>query len=637
MNMDVSDSSNCVFRFEDFELDATTGELSRDGQLVRLRPQQLHLLAVLLRHPGHVLSRDELKQALWSDRTFVEFEDSLNHAVIRLRQVLGDSAEEPRFIETVPKRGYRFIAAVESNPGEALSQPASHLSASRESARVALVVLASVALVGAALLFFRLESRRRERIESLAVLQLLNLTGDPDQDFFSDGVTEDLTTQLARIGRLRVVSRTSAMRYKGTQKPLAEIGHELSVDAVVEGAVQRTGGRVRITLQLIRASSDRHVWANTYEGAIADVLALEARATRDIARQVELELSPRDEERLGRLQRVDPDAYEAYLKGRLAAKIWDRPHLVEAVGHFEEAVRKDPDYALAYAQLAHAYAMLQYIRGLAPDENVLRFRALTRKALELDDGLAEAHINLGDIRFYGDWEWSAGEAEFRHAVELDRGSVDAQEHYLLCLNALRRYHEAGEQARRALRLDPLSPRLNAWLGDLLRDEGDALAATRQYQKALDLEPGYASAFARLGSAYEELGRDQEAMAAYQRGASLDGEGPAVIARLSEAFEAGGMHGYWAARLERLQARARREPVSPLAFALAYVRLGQFDNAIDWLDRAHRQHVPMLVWIYTRRDWAPLRPHPRFQALLKLMRLPPAGPDAPSLPRLATRP
>ena len=632
--MNASESPTGTFRFGAFELNATTGELSRDGQLVRLRPQQLQLLAALLRHPGHVVSRDELRQALWSEQTFVEFEDSLNHAIIRLRTALGDSAHEPRFIETVPKRGYRFIAPVESR--DAASHPSSRVAPARRRARVALVVLASVALAGTALLAWHLDTRRRETIDSLAVLQLSNLTGDPSQDFFSDGVTEDLTTQLARIGRLRVVSRTSAMRYNGTRKAPAEIGRELSVDAFIEGAVQRTGGRVRITLQLIRASSDRPLWASAYEGAIADVLALEARATRDIVRQVEVRLTAQDEERLGRARRVDPEAYEAYLKGCRAARIWDRPHLLEAVEHFEEAVRKDPEYALAYAQLAHAYTMIQYIRGLPPNENTLKCRVLTRKALELDEKLAEAHVNLGDIRFFGDWEWSAGEVEFRHAVELDPGSVDAQEHYLLCLCALRRYGSAAQQARRALRLDPFSPRLNAELGDVLRDGGDPLAAARQYQKALDLEPGYAAAFARLGSAYQELGRDEEAVAAYQRAASLDGEDPAVIARLSEAFETGGMHGYWAARLERLEARAREE-VSPLAFASACVRLGRFDDALDWLERAHRQHVPMLAWIYTRRDWAPLRAHPRFQALLKLMRFPPAGPDAPSALRLGTGP
>ena len=628
--MDASESPKCVYRFGDFELDAATGDLSRDGQAVRLRPQQLQLLAVLLRQPGHVVSRDELKQALWSEQTFVEFEDSLNHAIIRLRKALDDSAEAPRFIETVPKRGYRFIAAVESR--ESPSHSASVPARPRRSTRVALVALGSLALVAAALLAWRLDSRRRERIESLAVLQLLNLTGDPGQDFFSDGVTEDLTTQLARTGRLRVISRTSAMRYQGTRKPLAEIGRELSVDAFVEGAVQRAGGQVRITLQLIRARTDRHLWASTYEGAIADVLVLESRATRDIARQVEQELTAQDEERLGRTRRVDPDAYEACLKGHRAARIWDRPHLLEAVEHLEEAVRKDPDYALAYAQLAHAYGMLQFVRGLAPNENNAKFIVLTRKALELDAGLAEAHVNLGDLRFYGDWEWSAGEAEFRRAVDLDRGSVDAQEHYVLCLHVLRRYGAAAEQARLALRLDPLSPQLSVHLGDVLRDAGDPLGAIRQYQKALDLEPGYARAFASLGLAYQDLGRDQEAIAAYQRAASLDGEHPETIALLGEAFQAGGMHGYWAARLERLREQARRDTVSPLAFASICVRLGQFDDALGWLELAHRQHVPMLAWIYTGRDWAPLRAHPRFQALLKLMRFPPAEPDAARPPR-----
>ena len=623
-------SVQTVFRFGEFELDPVAGELRNHGQPIRLQPQQSQLLLVLLRDPGRVISRADLRQALWGEETFVEFEDGLNHAVIRLRSALGDSAQTPRYIETVPRRGYRFIAPVETTaapekrpvdaPVKAIAEPQSWPVAAPAFPHAALAVLALVALLASAMLGWRVRVLAHDgRIESLAILPLSNLTGDSGQEFLSDGVTEDLTTELARISPLRVVSRTSSRRYKATPKPVPEIGRELSVDAVVEGAVQRSGPRIRITLQLIHTANDRHLWANTYEGAIGDVPVLEAQATRDIASRIKLTLTPRNEERLRRARPVNPEAYEAYQKGRRAAAIWDRPRLLEAVKHFEEAVQKDPNYALAYAELGHAYGMLSF--GLTPDENAAKFRALTQKALELDGELAEAHINLGDIRFYGDWDWSGGEAEFRHAVELDPGSVDAQEHYAICLWVLARYEDAAEEMRRALRLDPLSPRLNAELGSILRDQGDPQAAIPHYQKALEAEPAYAATFADLGAVYEELGRHQEAMAAYMRAASLNGEDPATVKLFGDAFDSAGMHGYWTKRLEQLQAQAKRQPISPLAFASIYVHLGQYDEALNWLERGYRQHLLAIVWIHARNNWAPLRSHPRFRALLATMKFP----------------
>ena len=621
-----------VYRFGSFELDAAGGELYHDGHSVRLQPQQLQLLTVLVGKSGQIVSRNELRQVLWSQQTFVEFEDSLNHAIIRLRRVLGDSAQVPRFIETIPRRGYRFIAPVETaappsepGPSDHKSEAESRLSSVRfrfaTLPRARLAAFVSVAFVAAIVLGWRLARAREPKIEALAVLPLSNLTGDPGQEFLSDGVTEDLTTQLARIDPLRVVSRTSAMRYRGTRKSLPEIGRELSVDAVIEGAVQRPEGRIRITVQLIQAGTDRHLWANTYEGTIDDVLVLEAQATRDIASQIKLNLAPQVDERLRRARRVEPQAYQAYQKGRRAAAIWDRPRLSEAIKYFEEAVEKDPQYASAYAQLAHAYGMLSFQRAIAPEENAAKFRAFTQKALELDEGLADVHVNLGDIKFYGDWNWSDGEAEFHRAVELDRGSADAQEHYAICLWALGQYDAAAQEMRRALWLDPLSPRLTAELGSILHDQGDTQAAIRQYTKALGLEPAYAAAFAGLGDIYEELGRNQEAIAAYLRAASLNGEDPETIQRLSDGFESGGFQGYWTKRLELIQTKARQETVSPLAFAAVYVRLGQHDEAIKWLDRAYRQHIHALVWINASKRWAPLRSDTRFQALLRTMRFP----------------
>jgi tetratricopeptide (TPR) repeat protein len=271
--------------------------------------------------------------------------------------------------------------------------------------------------------------------------------------------------------------------------------------------------------------------------------------------------------------------------------------------------------------LAHAYGMTGFQRAIAPDENMAKFRTLTQKALELDGGLAEAHVDLGDIKFYGDWDWSSGEGEFQRAVQLDRGSVDAQEHYAMCLWILRRYNAAVQEMRRALRLDPLSPRLTLELGSLMRAQGNTEESIRNYKRALELEPGYGAAVLALANVYEELGRDQEAIAAYLRAASLDGEDPKTVELLSEAFESEGFPGYWKLRLRQLQIRSKRETVSPLAFASIYVRLGQHENAINWLERAYRQHVPSLVWINANRAWDPLRGDRRFNNLLLRMGFP----------------
>lgn len=622
-------SAQTIFRFGEFVLDPASNELRNGGQPIRLQPQQLQLLLALLRKPGQIVSRAELHKALWGGETFVEFEDGLNHAIIRLRNALGDSAQAPRYIETVPRRGYRFIAPVETTPSpctpalehlDAESAPESRRSS--PSPRAAFAALALVGLLAFVLLGWRTRVLAHiDAVESLAVLPLVNLTGDPAKEFLSDGVTEDLTTELSRLNPLRVVSRTSTMRYKGARQSLTDIGRELAVDAVIEGAVQRAGGKIRITLQLIEARTDRHLWANTYEGRLEDLRGLEAEATRDVAHHISLKLTPQDEDRLRRARQVNPEAYEAYQKGRRAAADWTRPRLLEAVKYFEEAVQKDPNYALAYTQLAHAYGMLGFTQGFPPDEGTAKFRALTQKALELDEGLAEAHVNLGDIHFYGGWDWSGGVAEFQRAVQLDRGSADAQEHYAVSLWILGRYGDAARELQRALRLDPMSPRINAEVGNIVRDQGHSQAAIPHYLKAIELQPAYAAAINDLGTVYEELGRHQEAIAAYLRAASLSGADPATIKLFEETFASDGMHGYWARRLERLQAQAKRETVSPIAFASIYVRLGQYDDAMDWLERAYRQHVPALVWIRARRNWAPLRSNPRFQALLNMMKFP----------------
>jgi TolB-like protein/tetratricopeptide (TPR) repeat protein len=458
------------------------------------------------------------------------------------------------------------------------------------------------------------------RIEFIAVLPLANLSRDPEQEYFADGITEELITQLSQIRSLKVISRTSVMRYKEAKKPMPEIGRELKVDAVVEGSVQRSGSRVRITAQLIHAATDRHLWARSYERELKDMLALQDEVARAIAAEVRIELTPREHARLSRTRSVNPEAYEAYLKGRFFASTpRGRP---KGIQYLEEAVRKDPGYALAWAVLAEREGMMYYTQDLPLSNKVL---TEMRRAVELDNTLAEAVVNIGDLKFCWNWDWTGGEAEFRRAVELDPGSVDAQYHYAGCLWMLGRKEAGLRQTERAHQLDPLSPSINNQLGGFLRAIGQHERAIEQYQKTIDLDPTDAAAYSGLGAVYEDLGRHEEAVAAYLKAESLSGRSPEAMKALQSTFRDGGiraLHSKLAQeRLERLKERAKQERVSPRAFAAVYAALGEKDQAFHWLEQAYQQRCPTLAWLKVQRQWDPLRSDPRFQDLLRRMNFP----------------
>ena len=458
------------------------------------------------------------------------------------------------------------------------------------------------------------------RIEFIAVLPLANLSRDPEQEYFADGITEELITQLSQIRSLKVISRTSVMRYKEAKKPMPEIGRELKVDAVVEGSVQRSGSRVRISAQLIHAATDRHLWARSYERELKDVLPLQDEVARAIAAEVRIELTPREHARLSRTRSVNPEAYEAYLKGRFFASTpRGRP---KGIQYLEEAVRKDPGYALAWAVLAEREGMMYYTQDLPLSNKVL---TEMRRAVELDNTLAEAVVNIGDLKFCWNWDWTGGEAEFRRAVELDPGSVDAQYHYAGCLWMLGRKEAGLRQTERAHQLDPLSPSINNQLGGFLRAIGQHERAIEQYQKTIDLDPTDAAAYSGLGAVYEDLGRHEEAVAAYLKAESLSGRSPEAMKALQSTFRDGGiraLHSKLAQeRLERLKERAKQERVSPRAFAAVYAALGEKDQAFHWLEQAYQQRCPTLAWLKVQRQWDPLRSDPRFQDLLRRMNFP----------------
>jgi TolB-like protein/Tfp pilus assembly protein PilF len=460
------------------------------------------------------------------------------------------------------------------------------------------------------------------KIESIAVLPLANLSGDPQQEYFSDGMTEELITNLAKISALKVISRTSVMQYKGVKKSLPQIARELNVDAVIEGSVFRSGDRVRITAQLIQAATDQHLWAETYDRDLRDILALQGEVAQAIANQIRIELTPQEQTRLASARPVNPEAYEAYLKGRHFSNTLTPQGQLKGIGCYEKAIQNDPNYALAYAKMAHCCATLYALEYPPSVENRQRALAAARKALELNDRLAEAHVVLADDIFYFDWQWSRGEAEFRRAVEMDPGSVDAVMHYAICLEVVGRYDEAIAVMERANQLDPLSPVVNTFLGGAMYAGHQDDRAIEQFRKTTELEPTDARAYGSLGDVYESLGRHEEAVAAYLKERSLSGDAAEGVQALRDAYRAGGIRGYWRKYLEHQRETAKREHVSPVTFASIYTHLGEKEQAVECLEKAYQQHTPALYQLKESRTWDSLRSEPRFQNLLRLMNFPP---------------
>jgi serine/threonine protein kinase/Tfp pilus assembly protein PilF len=488
---------------------------------------------------------------------------------------------------------------------------------------VVIVFAAALMLIGLALNHFGLWNRFSgasgpSQILSLAVLPLANLSGDPEQDYFADGITEELITDLAQVKALRVISRTSVMRYKKTNLSLPEIGQELDVDAVVEGSVQRSGNRVRISAQLIQTSTDRHLWAETYERDLKDVLSLRDEVASAIARKIQIEITPQEKARLSRTQSVVPEAYVAYLKGKHLADRMDPDSLSKAMEFFEQAVQKDPNYAAAWAALAHADFLSSFKSELPPSD---RFVPAMNRAMELDNSLAEAHMVFADVTFHDQWKWTEGLAEFRYATELDPGSIDAQQHYALCLWQLGRFDAAVQEMQQALQIDPLSPGVNLSYASVLRDAHRDAQAIEQYKKTIELEPGYAPPYRDLGFLYEDLGRHDEAVEAYLRYEGLGVHDPERTEALERALRTGGLRSYWKKTLDSLQEDAKHKHVGPISFASVYVRLGDKDHAMKFLEQAYLQRNPQLTWLKSQRFWDPLRSDPRFQNLLSRMNFP----------------
>ena len=623
-----------VIRFGVFEADLQAGELRKHGLRIKLHGQPFETLAMLLEQPGEVVTREALRQRLWPEDTFVDFDHSLNKAVSKLREALGDLANTPRFVETIPRRGYRFIAPVEGVSRVTPAAGAAGLDEGRLGRRAWLAALGLLALmvVLAGLNVGGLRHRllggvASGQITSIAVLPLENLSGDPEQDYFADGMTEALITELGKISALRVISRQSVMQFKGTNKSLPEIARELNVDAVVEGSAVHAGpagggtsDRVRISAQLIQAVPERHLWAESYERDLSDVLALQREIARAIAREVQAKITQQEQVRLASPHPVNPEAYEAYLRGRSYYAKTTPESTARALEHFRQAIEKDPNYALAYAGLAECYTREGGANlGVSPEEAYNRAREAATKALQIDDTLWEAHAAMAQVRFDYDWDFLGGLRELEQALELNPGNVLARSLYGHYLTWVARYDEAIAQLRFARELDPLSLFIKRVMGISLFLAGHYDQALAQARTLIELDPSDPQAYSVAGRIYLHQGKYEEAIAAIQEARALVGGGPNPA--LAYAYAVAGNRKEAMKILHELKELSTREYVPAYSFARIYLGLGEHEKSLDLLEKAYEERNPYMVKLKVEPIFDPIRSDPRFQSLLRRMNFP----------------
>jgi len=485
-----------IARFGIFEADFESRRLSKSGFRIRLQDQPFQILALLLERQGQVVTREELKEKLCASDTFVAFDDGLNTAIKKLRAALNDAADNPRFVETVPRIGYRFIAPVSFSQEAAAAaansvpvvEPDSPSSSAQVVAPAAEGISASqadspdprgnnpsqksggrfrwigvaVLLVLAAGLAFKIGTRPRsvapprEEFQAIAVLPLQNMSADPAQEFIADGMTDEIITDLAKLAGPKVISRTSAMQYKGPHKSIPEIARELNVGAILEGSVERSGGRMRVRVQLIQASTDQHMWAEAYDRELSDVLQLEADLAKDIAQQIQLHLTPRQQQSLATSRPSNPQAFQDYLQGRQYWAMRTEASLHKAIDYFNRAIQEDPGEARNYAGLAQCSIVLTLLTQVQMAESERMAREAAQKALSMDDSLAEAHLAMAEIEFYQDWNFSGAEKEFRRTLELNPNYATGHQWYAEFLSVFGRHEEATREIETTLALDPLS-------------------------------------------------------------------------------------------------------------------------------------------------------------------------------------
>jgi TolB-like protein/DNA-binding winged helix-turn-helix (wHTH) protein/Tfp pilus assembly protein PilF len=591
--------------------------------LIKLQPQPFRLLLLLAERAGRVVTREEIQRRLWSDSTFVDFEHGINFSINQIRGALADSADTPRYIETLQRRGYRFIAAVECLQ-ESVKPESSIEAVGAPPWRSALfVALLAIFLVAIYLAWHRTHPpvlAPPGRI-MLAVLPFQNLTGDPQQEYITDGVTEEMITQLGRLQpeRLGVIARTSVMGYKHGGERMDQIGRELGVQYILEGSVRRDGNRMRITAQLIQVKDQSHLWAREYEHSLQDLFALQDDVTAGVAAEIQSRLALEPRNRAGRNHPVTPEAYDAYLLGRYSLGGRTAAGYHDAEKYFRAAIAADPNYALAYTGLAETY-LLMAANGSSLQAVSLQARIAANKALTIDPTLGEPHAILGLIAQNRDWNWEESEREFKLAMALDPNDATPHHWYSGNLVVRGRFEECFRENAIARQLDPLSVAIREAEGQYLylaRRYDEAIAKT---DRTLEIEPNFAWAYFDRGLSYVQKGKWREALADLETARRLDGT-PFNAAALGEAYALSGDESRARQILHELQARAKREDVSALYPAIIYAGLGEKDAAFARLEEAFQERSTYLLALKTAAFYDPLRSDPRFDDLLKRVGLP----------------
>jgi TolB-like protein/DNA-binding winged helix-turn-helix (wHTH) protein/Tfp pilus assembly protein PilF len=626
-------------RFGIFEVDLQAGELRKRGLKVQLQQQPFQVLAMLLECPGEVVTREEIHKRLWPTDTFVDFDRGLNRATNRLRESIGDEAGNPRFIETLPRRGYRFIGQIErldggrntvelvSGQDDAVSTNRSrHLpSFGRARPRIgftfAIIILGLLAL---AVWFFFLRPRDGA-IQSVAVLPFINASSDSNAEYLSDGITESLINNLSQLPNLRVMARSTVFRYKGKDIDPQKIGNDLRVQAVLSGRLLQQGNVLVIHAELMDVKTGTQLWGGQFNRGVEDVLALQYDLSSEIAEKLRLKLTGNEKQRLAKRYTEDAEAYQFYLKGRYYWNKRSPEGTRKAVSYFQQAIDKDPSYALAYAGLADAYTYLSFFNLAPPRDAMPRGKAAATKALEIDEHLAEAHVSLGYISFAYDWDWSAARKHFDQALALNPTLTRAHNFYPLYLSSRGMAQQALAVAKAALDLDPASPSVSHYLALQLYLARQFDQAIEQCHKTLDLDPNFAIAYQVLGQAYLAEGMNREAEPVLEKYSALSQGSADSLALLGYSHARLGERNQALRTLDELKATSKKSYVPAFYFAMIYAALEDKNQAFMQLEKGYDERFTRFAYLKLEALWDPVRSDERFSDLVRRVGIPPQAP------------
>ena len=626
-------------RFGPFCADLRALELTKHGTRLKLQARPFEILTILLEHPGEVVTREEIRDRLWPDGTFVDFDKNISSAVRKLRDGLCESAAAPRYIETVGRVGYRFIASVvpldsdecpelvaQTSSEFGFVKPAFDLAdaklrrAARRLRRPALaMVLVLAAFATAAWYRNRLQNAEPASgaVQSIAVLPLQNLSGDSTQEYFAEGLTDEITNALARLGGPRVISRTSTIHYKGTRKTIPEIARDLNVSAIVEGSVERSGERVRVRVQLIQASTDRHLWAQEYDRQLSDVLQLEADVAQDLAREIQLRVSQPQRNGLRARRQVNPQAFQDYLLGRHYWSMRTPETLGKAIEYFHRAIQEDPADARSYAGLAQCYIVVPFYIGSSQAEAYANAQQAATSALALDDSLPEAHLAIAEMKLYRDWDFVGAEREFRTTLALNPNYATAHQWYGEFLTVMERNSEAIREQEEAMALDPLSAVVHHQAAGAYLAAGQFDKGLEQFREVQKLNPNFLSVYESRSWVFRYQGKYAESVHDLQMALVANPKAIAEVNKLMPAYLSSGAAGYYRQCLKVHQLY----PHPPFYLARDYIALGDREAALAQLEQAYRKHDFEALWLLQTPEFRSLRPDPRFQQLIREVGLP----------------